>query len=143
MENIGFSDEAKLEINVNKCGVFIIGNVEGYLALARFCTFLAERHAEIRKEPSDEDTNTVFGEGGYHLSMEVTAKAINESRYVFSVGPLKDLQPEDPEICVQDVIFHVSDRIGPGFWKGQVESGSTKDWVEHYSAFAREDSESD
>ncbi|MBE0448895.1 MAG: HEAT repeat domain-containing protein [Actinobacteria bacterium] len=139
MKDTGFSERAKLEINVNEKGVFIIANVEGYLALARLCTNLAEIHALIRSEPRDEDTDTIDGTGEYHLSMNITEKAIAEGRFIFSPGSIEPFDPEDPELDVPDVFFCVSDQIGAGFWKGRVKSGMEPELAEEYMVFAEYD----
>lgn len=124
--DIGFSDTAKLQIDVSKYGVTILGNVEGYLALARFCTYMAEVHSEIRSEDPD------FESGEYHLAMYISAKAIRERRFIFSPGPLKSLQPDD---CVQDIFFNVTDKIGPEYWE-TTDSGPAEDWIDYSLPFA-------
>lgn len=120
-----FSDTAKLEINVSEYGVSIVGNAEGYLALSRFCTYLADIHMLIRTKPLKTDTNTVDGYGGYHFSHYVTKYAIANQNYIFSPGPIKNLAKKD---STQDVLFWISDKIGPEFWKNENESCSTKEW---------------
>ncbi|MDL5376682.1 hypothetical protein ACNOIU_04670 [Exiguobacterium mexicanum] len=56
-----FSHEAKLEVNLNDSGVNFVGNAEGYLALARMFTFLAETHMSIRMEENPSpDINTSY-----------------------------------------------------------------------------------
>lgn len=121
-----FSEKARMEVNVNKHGVSFVGNLEGYLAMARFFNFLAEVHMSIREEIPGPETNTVYGYGPYHFSHYVTKEAIQESNYIFSPGPIKNLRPSEG---TQDVLFWLSDKIGPEFWKGETESGATEEWT--------------
>lgn len=124
---VDFKKRARLEINVNEYGVSFVANVEGYLALARFCTLLAETHAHLREEAPD------FQEGEYHLGDYVGDEAVREKRFIFSAGPLRQLASHDP-LVTQDILFHVSDAIGADYWKDQgIESVAAKDWENRYS----------
>lgn len=137
MHDIGFSDKAKLEINVNKLGVYVVANAEGYLALARWCTQLAELHSGIRAEPQTEDTDTIDAPNQeYHLSMEITRDAITKGRYIFVSGAVEPYNPDNPESDVPDVFFCVSDQIGEGFWKGRTATGMSAEMVSEYAAFS-------
>lgn len=134
LQDIGFSNKAKLEFNVSEYGVSVLGNAEGFLALARFCTFMAEVHSVIRAEDPE------FESGEYHLAHYVSAKAIREGRFVFSPGPIKPLQLGEE---TQDIFFNVSETIGPDYWKSAVESGPAQDWLDESLAFAVQEREDD
>lgn len=121
-----FSEKGKMEVNVNEHGVSFVGNLEGYLALARFFNYLAEVHMSIREESPTPETNTVYGYGPYQFSHYVTKKAIQQANYIFSPGPIKNLKPSEGS---QDILFWLSDVIGPDFWKGETESGATEEWI--------------
>lgn len=141
LNDSGFSHRACLEFNVNEGGIAIVGNVEGYLALARVCTLMAELHADLREDKNrkpDRDTVTEWGE--YHLHEYITAKAINERRFIFSPGPV---QEKATDACVPDVLFYLADQIGPAFWGPEVPSGPTQDWLERTIPFAVQELEED
>jgi hypothetical protein len=121
-----FSEKAKMEVNVNEHGVSFVGNLEGYLAFARFFNYLAEVHMSIREEIPGPETNTIYGYGPYHFSHYVTKKAIHQANFIFSPGPIKKLGPSEG---TQDILFWLSDKIGPDFWKGEAESGATEEWI--------------
>ena len=124
MKDIGFSKEAKLEFNVNEGGVAIVGNKEGYEALARFCNEMAEVHSDIRKNDPD------FEDAEWHLGDEISKEAIKEGRYIFSPGPVTEMGWEG---SVPDVLFYVRDKIGKDFWGEEVESGAHEDWINQYT----------
>ncbi|QUH27331.1 hypothetical protein HZR23_12685 [Serpentinicella alkaliphila] len=114
-------------MNVNREGVAFVANAEGYLALSRFFMYLSEIHMSIRKKTIDLNVNTVHGYGAYHFSDYVTQYAIYNKNYIFSPGPIENLGDED---TIHDLLFFISDKIGPEFWKDTNESSSTTDWYE-------------
>ncbi len=138
MKEIGFSKDAKLEFNVNVGGVAVVGNAEGYLALARFCTQLAERSIELRRSEPADASDTIRGEGEYHLAEYVAKKAISEGRFVFSPGPLAQYLPIDEFDTVQDVLFYVADNVGSKFWLSEDLTGALPEWLERSIAFGYE-----
>lgn len=116
-----FSKRAKMEVKIDEVGVSFVGNAEGYLSLSRFFTYLAEVHTSIREEsPQPEGTNTVRGYGAYHFKDYVKEEKIQQGDYVFTLGLISNLEPENHE---KDVLFWLSDTIGPAFWQeaGNVE----------------------
>lgn len=131
--NANFNDKAKMEVNVNDNGVSFVGNAEGYRSLADFFTHLAKLHDEIRTEPLDDDTNSINGYGAYHFTHYIPERAIKESRFIFSPGPLNNNLENKSEM---DILFWVSDAIGPDFWRGVTESKATDEWVENSSFMA-------
>lgn len=73
----------------------------------------------IREEsPQLEETNTVQGYGAYHFKDYIAKEKIQQGDYSFKPGPISKLKPENHE---QDVLFWLSDVIGPAFWR---ENGS-------------------
>ncbi len=86
-----FDHDAKMEINLNEAGV----NFEGYLALARMFTFLAQAHMYVRMEetPSPE-VNTSYGYGPYHMTDYIRDVFIQNKQYLFTPGVLQDVNPE-------------------------------------------------
>lgn len=119
-----FSEKAKMEIKVDKDGVSFVGNTEGYLSLSRFFTYLAEVHVSIREEPDSPETNTVQGYGAYHFKDYVAEQKIRQGDYVFRPGPIRDLATKDHK---QDVLFWLSDVIGPQFWLEKEDEGTKKE----------------
>lgn len=124
-----FSEKAKMEVKVDKHGVSFVGNAEGYLSLSRFFTYLAEVHLSIREEPHRSETNTVQGYGAYHFKDYVAEEKIQQGDYLFRPGPIRELETDNHE---QDVLFWLSDVIGPEFWlekekKGTKEKKEKKD----------------
>ncbi|OGX79989.1 MULTISPECIES: hypothetical protein [Exiguobacterium] len=108
-----FSHEAKMEVSLNAAGVNFVGNAEGYLALARMFTFLAETHMSIRMEENPSpDINTSYGYGPYHMTDYIRDKFIQNKQYVFDPGALHDSHPEHEK----ELFFWLSDQIGPDFW---------------------------
>ena len=112
--NPHFDHDAKTEINLNESGVNFVGNAEGYLALARMFTFLAQAHMSFRMEENPSpDVNTSYGYSPYHM-----ADFIQNKQYIFDSCVLRDVHPEEH----QELFFWLSDQIGPDFWVSEDEN---------------------
>lgn len=108
-----FNHDAKMEIKLNEQGVNFVGNVEGYLALARMFTFLAQAHMYVRMEENPSpDVNTSYGYGPYHMKYFIRDAFIQNKQYLFTSDALQDVNPE----YEQELFFWPSDQIGPDFW---------------------------
>lgn len=108
-----FSHDAKLEVSLNKSGVNFVGNAEGYLALARMFTYLAQTHMSIRMEENPPpDVNTSYGYGPYHMKDFIRDAFIQNKQYLFNPGALQDIDPE----YEKELFFWLSDQIGADFW---------------------------
>jgi len=109
-----FTEDAKLEVRVDECGVNFVGNAEAYLALSRLFTHLAQISNDIRhsKDPLPE-LNTVKGYGAYHFRDFIREKRIQNEDYLFDAGPLKNNVPKFHD---QELLFWISEQIGPAFW---------------------------
>lgn len=108
-----FSEDAKMEVSLNKSGVNFVGNAEGYLALARMFTFLAQTHMSVRMEDNPSpDVNTSYGYGPYHMTDYIRDAFIQNKQYLFNPGALHDVDPE----YKKELFFWLSDQIGPNFW---------------------------
>lgn len=109
-----FTEDAKLEVRVDEYGVNFVGNDEGYLALSRLFTYLSQISNYARSiEDTDPESNTVKGDGAYHFRDFIKEKRIKNQDYIFEAGPLKQNQPEHHD---QELLFWVSEQIGPKFW---------------------------
>lgn len=117
-----FDHDAKMEINLNESGVNFVGNAEGYLALARMFTFLAQTHMSIRMEENPPpDVNTSYGYGPYHMTDFIREDFIQNKQYIFNPGALHDVHPEEH----QELFFWLSDQIGPDFWVSEDENNKS------------------
>lgn len=116
-----FDQDAKMEVNLNESGVNFIGNAEGYLALARMFTFLAQTHMYIRMEENpSHDINTSYGYGPYHMTDYIRDAFIQNKQYLFTPGALQNVNPE----YEKELFFWLSDQIGPDFWVEKDEEAS-------------------
>lgn len=138
--NVFFSKDAKIEVNINNGGVSVVANAEGYLALARFFCLLSEIHMSIRKDNNDPGVDTIYGYGAYHFTHYLSTSAIKHGNFLFSPGPLKSFKSNGN---IQDVLFWVSDKIGPDFWLTETESGASEEWIDYSLEMAIDDSSDD
>lgn len=117
-----FDHDAKMEINLTEAGVNFVGNAEGYLALARMFTFLAQAHMAVRMEENPPpDVNTSYGYGPYHMADFIREDFIQNKQYIFNPGALQDVHPEEH----QELCFWLSDQIGPNFWVSEDENNKS------------------
>lgn len=119
-----FNHDAKMEVSLNEAGVNFVGNAEGYLALARMFTYLAQTHMSIRMEENPPpDVNTSYGYGPYHMKDFIRDMFIENKQYLFNLGALQDLDPE----YEKELFFWLSDQIGPDFWAEKEEEESNSE----------------
>nr|WP_240731310.1 hypothetical protein [Exiguobacterium mexicanum] len=116
-----FDHDAKMEIKLNEQGVNFVGNVEGYLALARMFTFLAQAHLYVRMEENPSpDVNTSYGYGPYHMKYFIRDAFIQNKHYLFTSDALQNIDPE----YEQELFFWLSDQIGPEFWVEKMKTSN-------------------
>jgi len=102
------STNAKIEINVNGLGVWVVANAEGYKALARCCLLMA--HPELKGD------STPYSFASQLADSEMSAEGRLLQSF-WGIGAEADY--------FQDLVLVRSDVIGPEYWDERERTGNS------------------